>query len=405
MRRRGRCLERKFFMHITDILVHKVNLPLVTGYRWASGVYLGATKGIVEVHTDEGIVGWGEVSTVEQADIVTQEFAPRLIGVDPSNIDDCCRRCLPEIRTLLNTHDLGLVKAFGGLELALWDIKGKALNLPVYSLLGGPVRREIEFSEYFALLIPSETHTGVSTPLEVARYCANMREMHGSKIFEGKVGVLDLDTEIDMVKEVRAAIGPDATLRLDANNSWPLNTARKALTKLEPFDIANIEDPAPTFQDMAKLRQHSAIPFSSHLPDLRLAVELGIPDTFVLNVMTLGGLRETMKFISACEVMGVGFWFYSGETAVGTAAYMQLAAAIPYLSQPGQSLFRWYADDVGTKLIQPQANVIPIPDTPGLGVKVDPDALARCKQRYERDGVISQLGVPGETHYRQFLQQ
>ena len=392
-------------MKITDILVHKVNLPLDPAYQWASGVYFGATKGIVEVRTDEGIVGWGEVPTVEQVDIVAHDYAPKLIGVDPFNIDDCCRRCLPEIRTLLNTHDSGLVKAFGGLELALWDIKGKALNLPIYYLLGGPVRREIWFSEYFALLIPSATHPGASTPLEVARYCARMREEHGSTIFEGKVGVLDLDTEIEMVKEVRAAIGPDATLRLDANNSWPLNTARKALKRLEPFDIANIEDPTLTFHDMAKLRQHSAIPFSSHLPNLRLAVELGVPDTFVLNVMTLGGLRETMKFISACELMGIGFWFYSGETAVGTAAYMQLAAAIPYLSQPGQSLFRWYADDVAAELIQPHANTVPIPDAPGLGVTVDPQALARCKERYERDGVISQLGEPGEVHYRQFLQQ
>lgn len=392
-------------MQITDILVHKVNLPLVTGYRWASGVYLGATKGIVEVRTNEGIIGWGEVATVEQADIVVNEFAPRLRGVDPSNIDDCSRRCLPEIRTLLNTHDSGLVKAFGGLELALWDIKGKALDVPVYSLLGGPVRREIGFSEYFALRLPSATEPGDSTPLEVARYCARMREQYGSTIFEGKVGVLDLDTEIEMVKEVRAAIGPDAVLRLDANNSWPLNMARKALARLEPFDIANIEDPTLTFQDMAKLRQHSAIPFSSHLPDLRRAVELGVPDTFVLNVMTLGGLRETMKFISACELMGVGFWFYSGETAVGTTAYMQLAAAIPYLSQPGQSLFRWYADDVVAELIQPHANAVPIPDAPGLGVAVDPEALRRCKDRYERDGVISQLGVPGEPYYRQFLQQ
>ena len=392
-------------MHITEIRVHKVNIPLVTGYRWASGVYLGATKGIVEVQTDAGIVGWGEVATVEQADLVANEFAPRLKGIDPSNIDDCCRRCLPEIRTLLNTHDAGLVKAFGGLELALWDIKGKALKVPVYSLLGGPVRREIGFSEYFALRLPSAEEPGESTPLEVARYCARMREQYGSMLFEGKMGVLDLDTEIEMIREVRAAIGPDATLRLDANNAWPLNTARRALARLEPFDIANIEDPAFTFYEMAKLRQHSAIPFSSHLPDLRLAVKLGVPDTFVLNVMTLGGLRETMKFISACEVMGVGFWFYSGETAVGTAAYMQLAASIPYLTQPGQSLFRWYADDVSAELVQPHANVVPIPDAPGLGVSVDPQALERCKLRYEREGVISQLGVPGELHYRQFTQQ
>jgi glucarate dehydratase len=84
---------------------------------------------------------------------------------------------------------------------------------------------------------------------------------------------------------------------------------------------------------------------------------------------------------------------------------MQLAAAIPYLSQPGQSLLRWYADDVTAELIQPYANAVPIPDAPGLGVTVDPQALARGKERYERDGVISQLGVPGEMHYRQFLQQ
>ena len=392
-------------MQITNIKVHRVNLPLVTGYRWASGVYFGATKGIVEVCADEGVVGLGEVSTVEYADIVEREFAPRLMGVDPFNIDDCYRRCLPEIRTLLNTHDAGLVKAFGGVEMALWDIKGKALNLPIYALFGGPVRREIRFSEYFALRVQSATEPGETTPLEVARYCARMREAHGSTLFEGKVGVLDLDTEIEMVREVRAAIGPDATLRLDANNAWPLNTARKALARLAPYDIANIEDPAPTFYDMAKLRQHSAIPFSSHLPDLRLSVELGVPDTFVLNVTALGGLRETMKFISACEVMGVGFWFYSGESAVGTAAYMQLAAAIPYLSQPGQSLLRWYADDVAAELIQPRANAVPIPDGPGLGLTLDPQALERCRHRYERDGVIPQVGEPTEKHYRRFSLQ
>ena len=90
-----------------------------------------------------------------------------------------------------------------------------------------------------------------------------MRQQFGSTLFEGKVGVLDLDTEIQMVKEVRAAIGSDAILRLDVNNSWPLNMARKALARLEPFNIANIEDPAQSYFDMAKLRQHSAIPFSS----------------------------------------------------------------------------------------------------------------------------------------------
>ncbi len=389
-------------MKITRIRTHKVNLPLVTGYRWAPGVYFGATRGLVAVETDEGLTGWGEVATPELADVVAAELGRRLLGADPLDIEDCSRRALPEIRTLKNTHDDSVVRAFGGVEIALWDLKGQALGMPIYQLLGGAARTELGVSEYWALRVPSATEPGETTPLEVARYCARMRETYGSTLFEGKVGVLDLDTEVQMVKEIRAAIGPDATLRLDANMAWPLNTARKALERLAPYDIANIEDPAASFFDMARLRQHSAIPFSSHVPDLRLAVELGVPDTFVLNVTRLGGLRETIKFVNACEIMGLGFWFYSGETAVGTAAYMQLAAALPYLDQPGQSLLRWYADDVVTPLLEPRRNVLPIPSGPGLGLRVDAEAVRRCEQRYERDGAMPQLGEPGATHHRRF---
>jgi glucarate dehydratase len=312
-------------VQIVDITVRIVNVPFTAGFRWASGIYYGITRGLVEVHTDEGLAGLGELSAVEHAEIVLHEFAPKLKGVDPRDIDDCYLRCLPPIHTLLNTHDAGLVKAFGGLEIALWDLKGKALGVPIYEMLGGPARREIGFSEYFALRVPGVSEAGEATPLEVARYCARMREEHGSTVFEGKVGVIDLDAEIDMVREIRAAIGSDATLRLDANNSWPLNTARRALARLEPYDIANIEDPAPTFHDMAKLRQHSAIPFSSHLPNLRLAVDLGVPDTFVLNVSALGGFRETFKFISACEVMGLG----SGSTAARRRSALPPTCSLP----------------------------------------------------------------------------
>lgn len=389
-------------MKITQIQTHKVNLPLKAGYRWAPGVYFGATRGLVAVETDAGLTGWGEVATPELADLVLAELCPRLLGADPLDIEDCARRAVPEIRTLKNTHDDGLVRAFGGVEIALWDLKGKALDLPIHALLGGAARLELGVSEYFALRVPGPDEAGEATPLEVARYCARMRETFGSTLFEGKVGVLDLDTEVQMVREIRAAIGPDATLRLDANMAWPLNTARKALERLAPYDIANIEDPVASFFDMAKLRQHSAIPFSSHVPDLRLAVELGVPDTFVLNVTRLGGLRETIKFIHACETVGVGFWFYSGEAAVGTAAYMQLAAALPYLDQPGQSLLRWYADDVITPLFEPRHNRLPVPSGPGLGIEVDMEAVRRCQARYEREGILSQLGEPGATHFRRF---
>jgi len=393
-------------MRIIDINVHRVNLPLETAYHWAPGRYYGASKGIVEVCTDEDIVGLGEIPTVELADTLEREQVPRLIGADPLNIEACRRRCVPEASTLTNTHDLSLLKSFGGLEIALWDIKGKALGVPISSLLGGPARSEVAFSEYFAFRDANGPVAGEATPVEVAAYCARMREEHGSTVFEGKVAVRDLEADLAMVKEVRAAIGSDAVLRLDANKGWPLNTARKALRGLEPYDIANIEDPVAGFHEMAKLRQHSAIPFSSHLPDIRLAAALGVPDTFVLNLSQLGGIRQTLKFIDACECFAIGFWFYSGDSGIGTAAYLQVSAAVAYLEQPHQSLLRWYVDDVIAEgPFKPKKGVLSVPPGPGLGVSLDRESLSRCKKRFERDGIMQQLGIAGEAFFTELRRQ
>ena len=349
---------------------------------------------------DEGIEGYGQVDTLDHARLIEEIFAPRLIGVDPSNIEDCSRRCLPEFKTQKNIDDQTILRAFGGLEMALWDIKAKAFNVPLCELLGGRVRKEILFTEYFALRPASKNDPGTPTPKDVAKYCARMREEFGSTIFEGKMGVLDLNTEIKMVKEIRAAIGEDATLRLDANMAWPINRAREALKKLEPYNIANLEDPTENFYDMAKLRLHTAIPFSSHGPvDLRTIANLGVPDSLVLNVANLGGIRETLKCISACEHMGIGFWFYSGDSAVGTAAYMQLGAAVPYLEQPNQSLFRWYEDDIIEEMFSPRNNRVTLPDGPGLGIRIDRKALKRCRQRFEKQGPLESLSKESAIHF------
>jgi glucarate dehydratase len=392
-------------MKITSIVVHRVNVPLETAYRWSTGQYFGASKAILEVETDEGIVGLGEVP-VELAPAIETSHTPRLIGADPMDVEDCMRRCVPEFRALLNTHDATPLRAFGGIELGLWDIRGKALGLPVYMLLGGLARSEVLFSEYFALRLPSGLVAGEATALEVARYCANMRERHGSTIFEGKVGVGTLSEDLALVREVRAAIGPDCVLRLDANMAWPVSTARAALRALAGYDIANIEDPTSGIRAMAKLRAHSDIPFSSHIADVPLAVEHGVPDAIVLNLINLGGIRETIKFISACELAGIGFWFYSGDAGIGTAGYLQVSAALRYLERPHQSLLRWYTDDViAGGPFRPERDVLAVPTGPGLGVELDRQALARCEAHFEQFGVMNQLGAPAETRYTWLARQ
>jgi glucarate dehydratase len=240
----------------------------------------------------------------------------------------------------------------------------------------------VRFTEYFAYRPGLE-----ETPADVAAYCARMVEEHDSPAFEGKVAVHPVKQDVTLVRELRAAIGPERALRLDANMGWRLETARRALALLEPFGIASIEEPVGSFAEMAELRRSTAIPFSAHTPDVELAGRLGVPNSLVIGLGFCGGIAGTRRFIAACEAAGVGFWFYSGDLGIATAAYLHVAAATAYVDSPSQSLLRWTTDDViAGGPFSPEAGVIDVPTEPGLGVDLDERALRRGAERYARDG-------------------
>jgi glucarate dehydratase len=385
-------------VRITRVVVHRVNIRFEAPYEWVPGWSHGHTKGIVEVHTDEGVVGLGEVATLDDADYLERRVAGQLVGNDPLDLDGCLASCVPEHRNLSNLFDDKALRVFGGVELALWDIRGKQLGAPVHVLLGGPARGEVRFSEYFSFRRGRE-----QTPEAVGAYCARMAAEHGSTIFEGKVGFGGPDVEI--AQAVREAIGPDATLRLDANMGWTVAEAERILPRLEELEIANLDEPLADLDALSRLRAKTRIPFSAHAPALRHAVLTGAPDRIVLSLTRLGGIRETVKFIHACETMGVGFWFYSGDAGIATAAYLQVSAGLPYLAQAHQSLLHWYVDDVvAGGAFRPQNDVVPVPPGPGLGVELDPDGLARCAEDFDRNGELSQLD-PGEGAFRRLRAQ
>jgi glucarate dehydratase len=125
--------------------------------------------------------------------------------------------------------------------MALWDARGKSEGVPLHLLLGGAVRHDIPLTEYFSYRLPGPDHRGEAMPSEVADCCAMLAANHGSTIFEGKVGTVSLEEEIRMVREVRAAIG-DRELRLDANGTWTVATARDALRRFEAFDVTWFEE-------------------------------------------------------------------------------------------------------------------------------------------------------------------
>jgi glucarate dehydratase len=381
-------------MRITDIRATPVNMPLEAPYHWAGGLYPGTSKVILEVETDEGIVGLGEAPSPDFMPFLA-EMRERLVGLDPIDIALCESVCVPPWQIVQSTDTAGSVTAFGGIEIALWDIRGKAWGQPLYQLLGGAVRKEIPFTEYFAFRPQGNGKGGEMTPEAVVDHCLAMSAEHGSTMFEGKLSLGDPALEIRTVKLLREALGPEAMIRLDSNMQWSLATARFVLREIEECNIRNYEDPVASFEGLRALRHHSSIPFSSHVPDIRRAVALGVPDAIVTNFAVLGGINRAMRFIGACEAMGVDFWCYSGDCGICTAAYLHMVAAQPWIREPSQSLFRWQPIDViEGGPFRHTNNVVRVPEGPGLGVALDRELLERMNRDYLENGPLDHFQDP-----------
>lgn len=387
-------------MKIRSIRATPVNIPLTAPYRFSYGSIASLTKTIIEVETEDGVVGLGECADGNRsADVLA--VAPKLIGHDIRAITTLQNLVVPGMSYTPWGNVVAARRVFGGIEMALWDARGKTGAVPLHLLLGGKVRDKIALTEYFSFRLPGVSDPGESTPVEIASFCAWMIEQHDAKIFEGKMATIDLETEIAMLKEIRSAIG-ERELRLDANGGWTVPTAREALRRVAPFNISWFEEPVEFYEEMVQLRQHSSISFSSHIIDLPKAVSLKVPDAIVTNLNEMGGIANTVAFIKACERFHVGFRFHSGETGVGTAAYLQVSSVVEHMRDASQTLLRWYGDDVieGGPFV-PKSGAVAVPDGPGLGVTLDAKAFERCHNRFLSEGSFPS-GVAGEGYGGRF---
>jgi glucarate dehydratase len=367
---------------IASVEAWPVKVPLEAPYEMAPGIVAGIDRTIVRVTTSEGAVGLGEAPSPGDAEALRGELGRKLVGRDGSELLAELGRVERPPAAHRGDGKVLLRNPLAGAEIALWDLEARNAGVPLHRLLGAACRTEIAFTEYFAYRDGLE-----QSPSEIAAYCARMIQEHDSPAFEGKVGVRPVEDDIALVSQVRAAIGPTRMLRLDANMGWRLETGRQAMALLEPFDVANVEEPVGSFAEMAELRRSTAIPFSAHTPDIGLASELGVPDALVIGLGFCGGIAGTRRFIAECEDTGVGFWFYSGDLGIATAAYLHIAAATAYLDRPSQSLLRWTTDDVIVGgPFSPKSGMVPVPTGPGLGVELDEDAVARGVERFSRYG-------------------
>jgi glucarate dehydratase len=381
-------------MKIRRITATPVNIPFTAPYRFSYGATASLTKTVIELTTEDGVIGLGECADGDRAADVTRA-GERLTGLDIRDLNTIRTRLLPAIAYSPWANVTAARRVFAGIEMACWDARGKTEGVPLALLLGGRARDRIAQTEYFAYRLPGPADPGEGTPVEIARRAARMIELHGATIFEGKVATVGMDEEVSMLREIRAAIG-DRELRLDANGAYTVPAAREAIRRFSPFGPTWFEEPCESYEELAALRPHTDMSFSAHAVDLPKAHRLGAPDAIVTNLNELGGIAAATAFIRASETFGVGFRFHSGETGIGTAAYLQVSSALEPVRDASQTITRWYADDViEGGPITPNDGFAPVPDGPGLGVTLDRAALARCYQRYLTEGPFPGAGGAG----------
>ncbi len=379
-------------MKITDVEVAYLKIPSVA--MEANGTQDAA---VVLVHTDEGITGIGEA---ESSPMVVKAIveAPRshsvmvglrevLIGEDPLDIERLWRKMYQA--TIYYGRRGVVIHAISGIDIALWDIKGKVLNTPIYDLLGGS--RNAKIRAYASALFGKD---GVETGEKAARF----KEL-GYTAF--KFGWKDFGkaekTDRAHIEGARSAIGPDAPLMLDVGwaydsggPEWDVSTALRRAHIFSEYDIFWLEEPLhpDDWDGYRKLSENSPVRIAAGeelatVHEFRDLIERGKVDVLQPDVARVGGISETMRIAAFAHAHKRPIVPHMYSTGILGAASVQVNAAIP------NGLFQeWPApgegSELNTSLVEPAITIdaegfIKVPTGPGLGISLNQDVFKKYR--------------------------
>jgi L-alanine-DL-glutamate epimerase-like enolase superfamily enzyme len=369
-------------MKITGIVTTPINVPIVKDKitLGARGYHSTSPFLIVEVLTDEGITGLGEVSCTPgwsgedqttAAHFIATILAPVLIGTDPLQIS---RRSEEMSRMLANNP---FTRA--GIEIALWDIAGKVAGLPVHTLLGGALRDSVTTKYSVSGLAPDK-----------AAAIATWAVDQGFRAMKVKVGI-EPKGDIARVTAVRKAIGGDILLGVDANGGWDPATAIQVLPALQELGIAFVEQPVPAGDPrwLAKVHQASSMPIVadesvSTVQDALTLARHDAADVLSVYVGMGGGIREAVSIGMIAHAAKMRLTIGSNlELGIAQAAMIHIAVSNPAIASaylPCDILSRFfYVGDIVADPLPVEAGVARRIDKPGLGVTLDRDAIERYR--------------------------
>ncbi len=374
-------------MKITEIRTTPLLIPYTKPYHWAQGVSHGAEVILVEVETDAGVTGHGEsVGGASTAAIqaLVRKAADICIGHSPFENAALMRRTYHELFEEQGTGSAPRTagQVLAGLEMALWDVAGRATDRAVHELLGGAVREEIQ---YFGFVQGD-------TPEELAEDARALAEANCAVIYVkvGRGEALDLA----IAGQVRAAIG-DRRLRLDANEAWDPLTASRMIKKLAAFDIEFVEQPTPSesLSALAQVKAASPVPIAADQlvftpADVYEVCRRQAADIIVLGLHETGGIARFRKAAAIAEAAGIRICVHGvHETGITTCAANHAAATILNLDDGNQYMNHLLKEDI---IVRPDLALrdgkLPVLPGPGLGFELDRDAVGRAAEAYRKSG-------------------
>lgn len=371
-------------MKITSISSYHVAYPLPQGeeIRSSQMIFDERSVVVVKVETDEGLVGWGESLGQPEITIpvIDNVLTPLIIGKDP--LDTGVLWSSMARGTWFRAQSGVLVEALSALDIALWDIKGKALEKPIYSLLGGAFRTRIPVYATGMYLNSAE-----NLQQEAEKHISN-----GFLALKMKIGYPEgIERDLERISQVRQVIGPEIKLMVDANGKYDLSTAISISQELAAFDVCWLEEPLKPngpYHDLDGYRQLKAL---SGVPiawgeGQYLVAEIKdylvdrVIDIIQPDVCRFGGITETYRVSPFASQFNIRFAPHFWTTGIGLAATLQISAAADQnflISEFDQSF-----NPLREELTNPEFKVIDgkvnVPEGSGLGVEINEEFLKKC---------------------------
>ena len=357
-------------MKIVEVRAVPLAIPLremTPPSSWAAGI---GRQVLVRVATDSGLVGWGECFAygVQSAvcAIVDEALAPLVVGQDPQRIEHLVSQ-MHHALMIWGRRGLGMC-GVSGVELALWDLAGKAFGVPVYQLLGGLCAPS---TRAYASLLRYDTP-------------ADVRQAVSGVVARGFTAIKLHQIDVESVAAAREAAGPGVDIMLDTNCPWTVEEAIAIGRRLERYGLRWLEEPVWPPEDyagLARVRAALTTPIAcgeneATVFGYRAIIDAGAADIVQPSMTKVGGISEMRKVATLAAAANVTFVPHSFYFGPGLAATLHVAAStpgVPYVEFPPGEL----VTSLTAEPIRCIAGAVSAPERPGLGADPDPDVLTR----------------------------